>query len=182
MAKKTKKKGSKSGGSIPYLFTALAGIFILAADQYSKYLTHLYIPRMIHENQWYPYGGIGIFEDFLGIEFSLVHTVNYGAAWSMLSDYQNYLLAFRALFIAGLIGYLVFYNTKKSVVLPLTLVIAGAVGNMIDTLAYGHVVDMFYFVFWGYSYPVFNVADTAICIGIFSTVILSSVSGKLKYA
>ena len=185
MAKKKKagkKKGSRASSTIPHLFTALIGFLVLAADQYSKYLTYYSIPRMTHENQWYPYGGIGVFEDFFGIEFSIVHTINYGAAWGVLSDFQNYLLAFRALFIAVLIGYLVFYNTKKVLELPLTLVAAGAIGNLIDTLVYGHVVDMFHFVFWGYSYPVFNIADSAICIGIFSTVILSSASCKLKYA
>ena len=43
----------------------------------------------------------------------------------------------------------------------------GALCNILDYFFYGHVIDMLHFVFWGYDYPVFNVADSFICIGVF---------------
>jgi signal peptidase II len=46
------------------------------------------------------------------------------------------------------------------------MILAGAVGNVFDCIVYGHVIDMFCFIFWGYIYPVFNIADAAIFCGI----------------
>ncbi len=142
------------------------GSLVLLADITTKYLIHRYIPLMHHGTMEYPYSGIGFFENFLGIEFSIVHTTNRGAAWGILAQYQGFLLGLRIILVNGLLGYLVFFNKRSRWVLPLTLIIVGALGNILDYFIYGHVVDFFHFVFWGYDYPVFNLADTAICIGI----------------
>lgn len=160
-----KKKKRISTFSFPWILF-LIGVFVLFSDQISKYLVHTKIPLMTHESQWYPYNGIPIFENFLGIECSLVHAVNHGAAWGMFSDFQIPLLILRILFIMGLAIYTIAFNKVKAFVIPLTLVILGAVGNIIDYFAYGHVVDMIHFVFWGYDYPVFNIADSSIFIGV----------------
>lgn len=120
----------------------------------------------------YPYGGIGIFPDFHGIEFSIVHATNKGAAWGAFSEFSSWLLVLRIL----LIGFLLFYYFKHqslSIRFPLALIIAGALGNVIDIFLYGHVVDMIHFIFFGYDYPVFNIADSAICIGVALYLILS---------
>lgn len=114
----------------------------------------------------YPYGGMGIFHDFFGINFSIVHATNTGAAWGLFAGFQEYLLYFRIFFVAMLFIYVLFFNKQFSHHLPLFLIITGAVGNIIDYFIYGHVVDLFYFNFWGYSYPVFNVADAAIFSGV----------------
>lgn len=150
----------------------MLGIFVLGADFLTKYLTQQNIP--LGYRSAYPYGGIGIFKDFFGIEFSIVHAINKGAAWGMFADFQSYLIGFRILLILGLIIYLLFYNRNKNVIIPLALIVFGACGNILDYFFYGHVVDMFHFVFWGYSFPVFNVADSAICIGIFWLLIATS--------
>ena len=102
----------------------------------------------------------------LGIDFSIVHVSNRGAAWGMLPSYQISLLLLRIALIIGMSVYLLFFNRNGYQTLPLTLVIAGASGNVVDTMSYGHVIDMFHFVFWGYDFPAFNIADSAICIGI----------------
>ena len=60
------------------------------------------------------------------------------------------------------------------------MVAAGALGNVLDIFLYGHVVDMFYFVFWGWSYPVFNLADASIFIGIATLAIVSLFFQKRK--
>jgi signal peptidase II len=141
-------------------------LFIFLLDLASKFWTQSHIPLMYASAPVYPYGGIGIFKDFFGVEFSLVHATNTGAAWSLFSDHASGLLILRLILITGLIFFL-FKEKSPYLKLPIGLIIAGALGNILDIFFYGHVIDMFYFVFWGYSYPVFNVADSAICLGVF---------------
>lgn len=148
----------------PLIFFLFAGIVLF--DQLTKWLTHTYIPLMTYSSS-YPYGGFGIFRDFLGIEFSISHLTNHGAAWGMLADFQIYLMALRILLIAGMAWYALFINKNSSWVYPLTLIVAGAIGNVLDYFIYGHVVDMLKFVFWGYEYPVFNLADSSVFLGVF---------------
>lgn len=144
----------------------LIGLIILAADAVTKWLTQLYIPLMDHRFPLYPYGGIGVFKNILGVEFSISHLQNTGAAWGQFSNYQVPLLILRFTFIAGLLIYLFFINKHQNRQIPLILIITGAIGNVIDYFVYGHVVDMFHFILWGYDFPVFNIADAAISIGI----------------
>lgn len=155
-------------------------LFVFMADFISKYLTNEYIPLMNHRNPWYPYGGIGVFKNFLGIEFSISHATNRGAAWGIFSQYQDYLLALRIILVIGIIIYLIFYNKNKSWEIPLALIIAGAAGNIVDAFIYGHVVDMFHFVLWGYDFPVFNIADISIFLGVSTLLLLSSCNTKVK--
>lgn len=159
---------SKTSVQSPYAIGALslAALGLLFLDILSKALIHSYMPISNRFSLWYPYGGIGIFKDFLGIEFSINHAINHGAAWGMFAEAQDFLLILRIAMIAGLVSYLLFYNTNRNWIFPLLLISVGALGNVIDTFVYGHVVDMFHFVFWGYSFPVFNVADSYITIGV----------------
>lgn len=147
------------------LIPVYVGSFMLLLDIASKYLTHTYLP-LIQYNWEYPYGGIGIFNNFLGIEFSISHQINRGAAWGAFSEFQVYLLYLRIVMVMGLVAFALIFNKKSSWNLPLALIIAGATGNILDYFIYGHVVDMFHFVLWGYDFPVFNIADSCIFIGI----------------
>jgi signal peptidase II len=114
-----------------------------------------------------------VVEDFLGIHVQITHATNSGAAWGIFSDFPHFLVVFRLLLIASLIVYLIAYNTKLSWQLPLVCIVTGALGNVLDYFLYGSVVDMIQINFWGYDYPVFNVADSAIFIGSFWLLILS---------
>lgn len=151
----------------------ILGIAVLFLDQMSKYYTQLYLPLQSESLYQYPYGGIGVFRDWLGIEFSLNHATNRGAAWGLFAAHSEWLLFFRL----GLIGALVLYFKRLaphlSLQIPLALIVAGAIGNVVDVAIYGHVIDMFHFVLWGYDYPVFNVADSAISLGVFLYLIIS---------
>lgn len=147
------------------------GVFIL--DYVAKFLTHHYIPRMDHESLWYPYGGIGVFRNFFGIEFSISHAINFGAAWGLGSSYQQELLILRVGLVIALLIYMLAFNSNRFATIPLILIITGAVANIGDYFIYGHVVDMFHFVLWGYDYPVFNVADISIFLGISALLLLS---------
>ena len=62
--------------------------------------------------------------------------------------------------------------------MPLTCIAAGALGNILDFFLYGHVIDMFYLIFYKYSYPIFNVADSAIFL---SVMYLLFTSKKIKF-
>lgn len=152
--------------SNPWLAASM-GLLLLMIDLATKFLTQLFLPLRHMAPSTYPYGGIGVFKNFMGIEFSLIHQTNRGAAWGVLSDFQVPLLVLRIALVIGLVAYLFLSKKHPTWRVPMALIVAGALGNILDYFLYGHVIDMFLFKFWGYDYPVFNVADSAIFIGIF---------------
>ncbi|MBI5274101.1 MAG: signal peptidase II [Chlamydiales bacterium] len=167
MINKTKKR------SLFILF-----VCIILIDVITKFSAKEFLPAMDWLHPSYPYGGIGIFEDFFGINFSLNYVENRGTAWGLFSSYFDSLLIGRTVLILFLCIYLVFVNKDKSKQVPLVMIIAGAVGNIIDCFVYEYVVDMIHFNFWGYSYPVFNVADASICLGAFILMIQTLLANR----
>lgn len=141
-------------------------LFVLTLDFLTKLWTVHSLPRMSEAAPYYPYGGVAVFKNFLGIEFSLSHTINKGAAWGLGGDFQIELLLIRIALIIGIFVYVLFFNKNLSWRYPFALILAGAFGNVLDYFIYGHVVDMIHFNLWGYDFPVFNVADSAIFVGI----------------
>jgi signal peptidase II len=103
--------------------------------------------------------------------FSLVHVHNQGGAFSVLSNLPP---AFTRLFFItcnGLVFAVVAYlwwrlpQENWQLALGYNLVMAGALGNLIDRAWLGQVVDFLYF-YWGrYHWPAFNVADSLVCLG-----------------
>lgn len=154
-------------------FLILLGLGIVFFDQATKILSYLYLPAFSSYPYAYPYGGIGVFHNVFGVEFSLNYMTNVGAAWGLFGDYQLLLVFLRICLIFGLIVYLLWFNKKKIWQVPLILIIAGAIGNVTDFFVYGHVIDMFHFVLRGFDFPIFNIADTAISLGIAALFILS---------
>lgn len=129
----------------------IAGIAALALDQWVKYwvVNHLALG-----------GSAPLIPGF--IELFRVH--NYGAAWSSFSGMRWLLLAVTCTIVLAV----VLAVAKKIVRHPLglaaaTLIISGGLGNIVDRVRLGYVVDMFNFQF--FSYPVFNVADICIVSG-----------------
>jgi signal peptidase II len=100
---------------------------------------------------------------------NLVLVYNKGAAFSMFADaagWQTPLLAGFAVVASVIVGYLIVRNPAKWLLcLGLALILGGALGNLIDRLRYGQVVDFLDFHAWGWHWPAFNVADSAICVG-----------------
>lgn len=162
-----------------YLIVILFLICLLL-DFISKYLTVSNLPLISTIPYIYPYGGIAVFKDFFGIEFSINHAINLGAAWSLFSDYTLLLTVARILLIGFLFYYVIFLNKDPLLRVPLILILAGAIGNVLDIFIYGHVIDMFHFVLWGYDYPIFNLADTFICVGVVLYLFFSWRSGCAK--
>ncbi len=153
----------------------LIGLFalLLAADAATKSFAIDHIPMMGSYDRIYPFGGIGVMPDLFGVTFSLNYVTNSGAAWGIFAGHPGLLFALRIAIIGCLAAYLLFSKPKFS----LWLVAVGALGNAIDYCLYGHVIDFLHFTFWGYSFPIFNIADSCITIGVVFLLLFSR-SGK----
>ncbi len=101
--------------------------------------------------------------------FNLVLVYNKGAAFSFLAQsagWQRYFFTGIGIAAALFIVYLLKKNAGQRLFCSaLALILGGAVGNVIDRIAYGHVIDFLDFHVAGWHWPAFNVADSAICIG-----------------
>jgi len=158
-------------------FLILIALSVFCVDFETKALVKILISPIHQGGAIFPFGGVSVFENFLGIDFCLNQAANRGMAWGMLSSFQELLLVARIVVIGGLIVYTVRSSKAGPYQAPLAMVIGGAVGNVVDYFIYGHVVDMFHVIFWGYSYPIFNVADAAIFCGV-SWMVLKSMQMK----
>ena len=102
--------------------------------------------------------------------FNLTYVRNYGAAFSFLADHDGWQKYFFILLAMGISLMLTYFMKKNRADQTLqnaayALIIGGALANMVDRAYNGFVVDFFDFYWDIYHYPVFNVADIAICIG-----------------
>ncbi|MDP2695006.1 MAG: signal peptidase II [Gallionella sp.] len=118
----------------------------------------------------------------LGI-FNLVLAHNTGAAFSFLSDaggMQRWLFSAIAIVVSAWIVWLLRRHSAQTLfALALSLILGGALGNLIDRIAYGYVVDFLSFHWNEHYFPAFNIADSAITCGAF-LMILDSFTGKVK--
>ena len=144
---------------ITYIIAALAGLFVIGADQYTKYFissnytlaeSHTFIPKII----------------------DITYVKNSGAAWGMLSDRTWLLISITTVVMLICIALLLKYGTKNKLLFwAMALVLSGGIGNMIDRIFKGgSVVDFLHFTFWP-QFPVFNIADCAVVLGAFLLVI-----------
>jgi len=108
--------------------------------------------------------------------FDLVRAHNPGAAFSFLSDAGGW----QRIFFVGISSVvslvLVVWiyrlqSHQKMQALGLSLVLGGALGNLYDRVAYGYVVDFLLFYYDKYSFPAFNIADSAITVGAFFLIV-----------
>ncbi|MBY8056638.1 signal peptidase II [Vibrio fluvialis] len=118
--------------------------------------------------------------------FNLLYVHNYGAAFSFLSDqagWQRWLFTGIAFAVVGLLAFWMrrLPSSDKWNNMAYALIIGGAVGNVLDRVVHGFVVDYLDF-YWGtYHWPAFNLADSAICIGA-AMIILDGFRGKKQTA
>ncbi len=118
-------------------------------------------------------GSMKLYESIVLIPgFNLTYVHNTGAAFSFLSEaggWQRWFFAAMA-FIISIVLTVWLYRLKKHETLlavALALVLGGAIGNLIDRLAYGYVIDFLDFYYSSWHWPAFNVADMAISTGVF---------------
>ena len=112
------------------------------------------------------------FQPIPGIDgfWNWYRTYNTGAAFSFLSDasgWQKYFFVVLAGCISGLLAWWLARTPRAEwrTALPFALVIGGAIGNVIDRLLHGHVVDFIQWYWRDHYWPAFNVADSAIVAG-----------------
>ncbi len=131
-------------------------ILLVIADQLSK---------------WLAYENLGItsyqITDFLSFTFAQ----NYGAAFSFLADsggWQRYFLS--GISVAASVAIIIWmfktHLKHKLQLSALTLILAGAIGNMIDRVFNGFVIDFIDVHYGGFNFPIFNFADSVIFIGV----------------
>jgi signal peptidase II len=132
-------------------------VFVL--DQISKAWIAATLPYPTSD----PPGAITVIDGF----FYMVHVGNTGAAWSLFAG-QTTLLALLALITLAAI-----YHWRRALELKTRtvqfafgLLCGGIIGNLVDRLLHGHVIDFLDFHFGDYVYPTFNVADIGICVGV----------------
>ncbi len=104
--------------------------------------------------------------------FNLSYVENQGAAWGMLAGQQLFLILFSLLTL----GFLLWrrnqiFRPLWGGFMTLSLLLGGITGNLIDRIRLGHVIDFLDFHWHGAHFPAFNLADSAICCGVFLFVI-----------
>lgn len=140
-------------------FWLLAGL-VLGLDQ----LTKNWIDARLALGSYGPGAHIVVLPGF----FNLVHVGNTGAAWSMFSGRSTGLaLLALATLTAIYFGRRQLGLRHPSAQLAFGLLCGGVVGNLVDRVRHGHVIDFIDLHFGSYVYPTFNVADSGICIGVF---------------
>jgi signal peptidase II len=142
---------------------------VLAADQLSK----VYIRA-----HFKPYQAVALIPNWL----DLTHTMNPGAAFSLLATTPaglrgTFFVALSAIAIVVLVALLARRSTPLGSGIAYALILGGTIGNLIDRLERGVVTDFIYFHHNSFSYPVFNLADSAITVGVALILIFAAMSG-----
>jgi signal peptidase II len=102
--------------------------------------------------------------------FNLTYVHNYGAAFSFLHDaggWQRYFFTAIALVVSVVILWWLYQSPKEQRLLPVafSFILGGAIGNVIDRIMHGYVIDFLDFYVGNYHWPAFNIADSVIFIG-----------------
>ena len=114
-----------------------------------------------------PFDERSIIPDF----FNLVHVRNKGAIFGFFSNADSsFIFVLLTVFSLAALGLVVYYFIKtpvseKLMNVSLSLILAGALGNQVDRILRGYVIDFLDFNFWGWHWPSFNVADSCISTG-----------------
>ena len=143
------------------LFGWLAVILIL--DQLTKFIVDRTMP--LHHS-------IPVIDDV----FSLTYIRNTGAAFGILAgSAARFRLPFLVLFSVLAIGFIIMMvrrlpDRERGLITALAFILGGAIGNLIDRIAYGEVIDFLDFYWSRYHWPAFNLADSFITIGVLITV------------
>ncbi len=103
--------------------------------------------------------------------FYLEKVTNKGAAFSMFSGYTIILIIIALMVLFYIHKYLINDVKSKLSFWGISMLIGGIVGNLFDRFYHGEVIDFLSFNIFGYMFPIFNLADTFICVGVFLLII-----------
>lgn len=136
-------------------------IILFLIDQISKLL----VVKLIDINS-----SIELIKNF----FYLTYTHNTGAAFSILTGQRILLILIAVIILVLIFNYLIKNKVEgKLDRLVFSLIIGGSLGNLIDRIIRGYVVDFIEVKIFGYNFPIFNLADTFIVIGVFLLLIIT---------
>ena len=146
----------KFSGRIPHI---LLVVFILFLDRWTKWL--IAVRLVLNET-------VPVIDGFLNITYVQNTGVAFGILSSISSPAKTIMLSVFTAFAAGVV---IVYSLRSSprnhlLQVALALILGGALGNLYDRLAYGYVIDFLEFYVGSYHWPAFNVADSAITIGV----------------
>ncbi|MCM3732242.1 signal peptidase II [Fictibacillus nanhaiensis] len=149
------------------MFYYLLALLVFAADQATKWI----IVKKMDLGQSIP-----VIDQVLYITSHR----NRGAAFGILQDQRYFFIVITVIVVAAVIYYLQKHATDKLLKTALALVLGGALGNFIDRLLRGEVVDFVDVYIGSYDFPIFNVADSALVIGVGLIFIQSFMESKQK--
>lgn len=145
-------------------------LLTLVIDQFTKLLAVTLLP-VHHFVSIFPF-------------FNLFLTYNKGVSFSLFANDKTHtplLLSLFSILICIGVVYWLYKERNKSIQIGLALILGGAIGNIIDRIRLGSVIDFLDFHYYTHHWPAFNIADTAICIGafiIFIKLIFTKEEGK----
>ncbi len=126
---------------------------IIALDQLTKWLAVIYLE---------PLDSLPLWQDVL----HLTYARNEGAAFGIFSNSRWVFMVFSTVAIIGLLVYLIFFRPKSRYVqITLAMIVGGGIGNMIDRILLGYVIDFIDFTL--INFAIFNVADSFVTVGAF---------------
>ncbi|GGB57163.1 signal peptidase II [Fictibacillus barbaricus] len=149
------------------MFYYLVALLIFAVDQATKWL----IVKKMELGQ-----SISIIDQV----FYITSHRNRGAAFGILQDQRYFFIIITIIVVGAVIYYLQKHAHDTLLKTALALVLGGAVGNFIDRLLHGEVVDFLDVKIGSYDFPIFNVADSALVIGVGLIFIQSFMESKKK--
>ena len=163
-ASKSQPPSIPAGWRPSYVFLAVVTIVNLVADLASKQWVKAHFDSLRHLRR----AKIEIIDGLLNV----IYATNKGGAWGLLQNETDSLR--RPFFLVVSVGAIVFIislyrklmPTQRALKWGLPLVLGGALGNLIDRIVYGFVIDFIDVIYWGNKHwPTFNIADVSICVG-----------------
>lgn len=151
--------GSTSERLLRYrrLFTWAGAVLVL--DQ----ITKSWIDATLPFETYYEPGRVTVIPTF----FHIVHVGNTGAAWGLFAGKSLWLAILALITLSAIFAFRRQLELRRPIIQVIFgLLCGGIVGNLVDRLLHGHVIDFLLFTFGKFHWPAFNLADSAICIGV----------------
>src|SRR5699024_92822 len=144
----------------------LLSLIIIGIDQFSKWLI---VKNMEFGDR------ITVIDNF----FHITSHRNSGAAWGILEGKMGFFYVITIIVVIGLIYYMQKYGSEYSfLALSLSFVLAGEISNFIDRVVRKEVVDFLDFNIFTYNYPIFNIADSVLVVGVILLLIATIINDR----
>ena len=111
--------------------------------------------------------------------FAISYYQNTGAAWSILEGQQLLLIIISLVMIVIVYSMMFSFEENKLTNIAFGILFGGIIGNLIDRVLFGYVRDFIAITIFGYHFPIFNIADIGIVLGVF-LLIIETVKGEIK--